>query len=1289
MSSDYGDDDFLDPTVLDQLDAIEATQRAAVPAKQSFVPAPAQPASRLGVPAPIDLTEDEFDALPGPNEDELRQLDAALGGKPGASKPPSRAPPQPAAGPSKPRSFARVPSIGGRQTTLTGGFLPEKSPQKSLVVSSNRQQLEPQPPRELGRKTKKWDQTAFSATGRRKKLGKVPPNPRSQPPPMKLEPDLLETSKWLYPTNVPKRDYQFNIAKHCLFDNTLVALPTGLGKTFIAGVVMLNYYRWFPTGKVMFVAPTKPLVAQQVEACHRMCGIPGRDAIDLTGEIQPKFRAVAKRVFYSTPQTLENDLVKGVVDARNIILLVVDEAHKAKGNYSYANVVRFLMSKNPHFRILALTATPSGNIEGVQDVVDSLHISRIELRSEKSLDIIQYIQKKNIEQHYIKASESIAQLRDLLSKTMQPMIQRLQNVGLVQGSPDPARFHPYRVTAAYQEIQRRRDGRSLRWVFGPLRNLQALAFAMAYLMEETVQMCYRSLKKSVEEPLKDGKPNFLGKDQNVQALMNELEKQSAAGFAVHPKMEKLKLLLVDHFGKRLPDNEGGGIDDIEEVVEYLEQDKPLLRPTRFIGQSEDKQGKKGMSQDKQQEIIRRFKAGEFNVMVATCVGEEGLDIGEVDVVVCYDTQSTPVRMLQRVGRTGRKREGYVHVLLAEGREEENWNKAVEKYERVQWQIANGFDLELYGDVERLLPADARPECLEMEMGIEPYDREKAMEQIKGTGGSTRKRKRNDDPARNIPPGTTSGFMTVAELIRKQSAAQKRRKTRKPIEFNEDAAEDDDMDEEIEAGLFAPRRTVSTPARIFSAKDKGKSRAKETKGKVQRSKSTAEASKKVPTKRRATKVATDYSASQFERQGADDSDDSSIERGLDLSPKSKETKPSRMLSPTSSNPSNNFSSSSLDIPLRRSSSPDVPLQQTRDNFVDLCTPSVGSSRSPSPPRLASSQPLPYRSPLVSPAKSSLQSRRTTTPSPHRFSKKSEDVSWLLAGSDDSPKVARTPARVSALAREKSIDITDSEPEGELMDVDDGDDDDAPSPIVPMSPVEAHSELPHSRDMPPPTTIPSRFAPPLEPSSPATPSASFPVRAGRTKKRPATAIASSSPQASLSPARKRVQHGRAPSPATSPSRPSAKARVKTKKKIRLHDAADAARRNPFLDVEAGHSADDMSAGSDDGVALELGSEGDLHFISEPGGTQVSPSYDQFAMYRQSLLSQAPRGNRAPTFAHGPVRRALFGRGGGRSAGCVSPSPVVRRVSGYDDSDEYELGSFIVDDDADITLKTSSET
>ena len=96
--------------------------------------------------------------------------------------------------------------------------------------------------------------------------------------------DLEAGEMWIYPTNYPVRDYQFNITKKALFINTLVCLPTGLGKTFIAAVVMYNFYRWYPVGKIVFMAPTKPLVTQQIEACYNVMGIPQEDIAEMTGE---------------------------------------------------------------------------------------------------------------------------------------------------------------------------------------------------------------------------------------------------------------------------------------------------------------------------------------------------------------------------------------------------------------------------------------------------------------------------------------------------------------------------------------------------------------------------------------------------------------------------------------------------------------------------------------------------------------------------------------------------------------------------------------------------------------------------------------------------------------------------------------------------------------------------------------------------------------------------------------------------------------------------------------------
>lgn len=89
-----------------------------------------------------------------------------------------------------------------------------------------------------------------------------------------IDVDAEAAKTWIYPVNVPLRKYQLSITKTALFSNTLVALPTGLGKTLIAAVVMYNYFRWFPEGKIVFAAPSRPLVMQQIEACHNIVGIP-------------------------------------------------------------------------------------------------------------------------------------------------------------------------------------------------------------------------------------------------------------------------------------------------------------------------------------------------------------------------------------------------------------------------------------------------------------------------------------------------------------------------------------------------------------------------------------------------------------------------------------------------------------------------------------------------------------------------------------------------------------------------------------------------------------------------------------------------------------------------------------------------------------------------------------------------------------------------------------------------------------------------------------------------------
>lgn len=229
--------------------------------------------------------------------------------------------------------------------------------------------------------------------------------------------DFNSGSVWIYPIkeNHQIRSYQFNIVEQCLSKNTMVVLPTGMGKTFIAAVVMYNFYRWYPLGKTIFMAPTKPLVNQQSDACYQIVGIPKCDMTSMTGQMAPEKRKLlweTKRVFFLTPQVISNDILRGTVDVNLIKCVVIDEAHKALGDYAFCKVIESISESNKNFRIIALTATPGSDIKAVQNVIDRLLISHIELRSDDSIDIQQYSNNRVVDKFVLPLNDDILKIRN-------------------------------------------------------------------------------------------------------------------------------------------------------------------------------------------------------------------------------------------------------------------------------------------------------------------------------------------------------------------------------------------------------------------------------------------------------------------------------------------------------------------------------------------------------------------------------------------------------------------------------------------------------------------------------------------------------------------------------------------------------------------------------------------------------------------------------------------------------------------------------------------------------------
>lgn len=531
---------------------------------------------------------------------------------------------------------------------------------------------------------------------------------------------------YIYPTNYPIRDYQRNIVHSCLFENTLVSLPTGLGKTFIAAVVMFNFYRWYPRGKIVFMAPTRPLVSQQMRACYDIMGIPVEDTVELLGTtnvIVRKKEWHEKRVFYVTPQTIDNDLRSGVFNPEHLKCLVIDEAHRATKNYAYCQVVQQLREANVKFRVVALSATPGREIQDVINLIRKLDIAKLELRSENSIDIVPYTHSKKIDSVEVPLSDLVLRVREEFLKIVDKYTRSLkQNKVLVGNTGTLTKFlvmlakeRYVKTKAQFPHINRDLD----KMIQRDFHVTHSLASALENLITYGLRSFYNNL---VEVSKEDGTCPLLGKDNDLQELLQQLKPKLDTNILSndyawsHLKFIRLREILETHFRTHAERGETTKVIIfanfrivVAEIAEVLKPLEPMVKASMFVGQSS------GVTQQEQKDIMRKFRAGEFNTLIATSVGEEGLDIGEIDLVICFDSQKSPIKLVQRLGRTGRKRNGRCVFLLTQGKEAHNFQTSMHTCKSYVEKIINNKTIysSLAQNGPRMIPSHVTPEmrCL--------------------------------------------------------------------------------------------------------------------------------------------------------------------------------------------------------------------------------------------------------------------------------------------------------------------------------------------------------------------------------------------------------------------------------------------------------------------------------------------------------------------------------------------------------------------------------------------------
>jgi len=464
--------------------------------------------------------------------------------------------------------------------------------------------------------------------------------------------------KYIRPDTVEKRDYQVNIANKAAERSTLVVLPTGMGKTVIA---MLTVAKHLEKGgdKVLMLAPTKPLVEQHAVSLERM--MEGVRIGVFTGSVRPAKREKIWKesdIVVATPQTIVNDILSWL-DIAEISMIVFDEAHRAVGDYDYVFIGKRYAEKRKERLVLGTTASPSYSQEKVYEVIENLGVEGVEVRTPEDRDVRDYVNIIRPQWVKVDLPPEMEKIKELLKGARDEFLKELRAMGFLSNRRGTKR----ELIALGGEIQRRINmGDKSAFKAAKYRSMAIkLDQAIEFAETQSVAGLLSYLEKITEDAA-------LGRDKSSKILVRRSDFMAALRLArehenmEHPKMEALRKIL-----EGLP-MEGTRViifanyrDTGERIVDAISS-VPGIKAFRFVGQA-SRSGDKGMNQRAQKEAIEAFRNGEYNVMVATSVAEEGLDIPDTDLVIFYEPVASEIRTIQRRGRTGRKREGRVIFLM--------------------------------------------------------------------------------------------------------------------------------------------------------------------------------------------------------------------------------------------------------------------------------------------------------------------------------------------------------------------------------------------------------------------------------------------------------------------------------------------------------------------------------------------------------------------------------------------------------------------------------------------------
>lgn len=485
---------------------------------------------------------------------------------------------------------------------------------------------------------------------------------------------LFIDHEFITPNSIEYRSYQVKAAKYALNKNTLIVLPTGTGKTVIGLLVIAHWLEKNPGAKIIFIAPTRPLVEQHYQFLKNYLNLSPDRITWLSGEIPPVKRKNLwnRTVIISTPQVVYNDLVNGFSIVNDNWLIIFDEAHRSVKEHPYAKIARLVYSRAIP-RIIGLTASP-GDLDKTKEIMNVLRIEDLVLLTRSDYELRKYLQP--IKWRIINISPppqlryAVNLIRDVVNDRIDKLKELLKGVSFSDyvsiRNISYTRLDSLRNKIEELYLENKLSNTNRKEATLVINQLILLDKLLTYIesysyksfIEYYKKLRSKALRRSVVAKLLLNTPHL----NEAYVIVKELDE---SGY-FHPKIEKLIGILKAEKGKTIV---FVSMKNVALEI-YAALNSRGVKASYLIGQNKGRRTI-GMKQREQIMTIKNFVSGDYKVLVATHVGEEGLDISEVSNVIFYDNPVSAIRRIQREGRTGRSRPGNVYFLIMKGTRDES------------------------------------------------------------------------------------------------------------------------------------------------------------------------------------------------------------------------------------------------------------------------------------------------------------------------------------------------------------------------------------------------------------------------------------------------------------------------------------------------------------------------------------------------------------------------------------------------------------------------------------------